>query len=180
MAGIVHDHRNASVATPGDGRGDELGKIIDRAQNGYFENVYVYTLNAAGTAVRSDIRAYAYGISRYSVSATTTHTTTNAVITVTGASTTQTIPAPANDGDRILVLNKNAGSNAVTAGANAIFDDGIVDLNNNTNGTPTARTTATLKGIGAFIELTGVNGKWVTTSGTTDRTGSDAIALTFS
>lgn len=172
MAGITKDHRHASVVTAGDGRGKELGQILDRENNAYVENVYVYTLDAAGTPSRISARS-ALGIVRYAVSATTTHTITNGTITLTGSSTAQTIPVPAADGDQLIILNKNAGTNTVTAGASKIFDQGT------TSASPAAQTTVSLKGIGAFIHLIGVNSVWQTHSGTLDADNTDTIAVTY-
>lgn len=172
MSGAVTDPRGAAAPTPGDGRPKEPGNLVDREFNGMFENVYLYTLNAAGSGTRIDLRK-AVGVTRYAVSATTTHTATNATIILTGASTAQTIPVPAANGDRLIILNNNAGTNTVTASANKIYDQGT------TTASPAAQTTVSLKGVGAFIDLIGINSLWWTHSGTLDAEGTDAIAVTY-
>ena len=178
MAGITHDVRGSAAATPGDGRPRELGRILDREDNGYFRDVYLYTFDKDGVSLgRTNVGPT---VRRITVASTSTQTgITNGTLILTGASTAQTIPVPAADGDRLLIINKNAGSNTVTAGSNKIYDDGVVDLNGIINRTPAAQTTVTLKGVGAFIELIGANSLWFTASSTLWRTGSDAVAVTF-
>lgn len=171
MSGDSVDHRGAATVVPGDIR--KRKTFRDRGDNDYADNFYFYSTNANSVSTRQSVAA---PLQKASYSLDTTTTWKSGVIIQTGASKALTIPAPTtltDDGNELLIVNNNAGSNTVTAGANKIYDDG------NSTTSPAARTTVTLHGVGAFIKLVASGGLWFTEAATLDRDNTDAIYITY-
>lgn len=176
MAGIKTDYKFAAVTTPGDGRPKELGAILDRDNNGYFNDVYVYTTNGTRRAIGDD-----FDIT--TISATSTTTQKRGTIRLAGAATTITIPTPTtgtDDGLRLHFINATADAKSITAGANNIFDLGDPSADNGVSAgtTPAQRTTMTLTGIGATATLVAIGGKWFTAARTLNGGATISVAYT--
>lgn len=173
MAGSAVDFQWASMPVPGDGRPKVQNYGVDRDNNAVYNDVYFYGTNANGTRTRQQVGP---SLQRTTYSATTTVTQKEGVIIQTGSARALTIPTPVtvtDDGKLLTIVNGNAGSNTVTAGASKIYDQGT------TTASPAAQTTVTLHGIGAFIQLVAVGGLWFTASGTLDADNADAIYVTY-
>lgn len=163
MAGIQTDFYGAAAVTPGDGRPREIARILDKDDNGYFKDVYVYT---QPSNVRQPI---ADQFANNLLTATATTTQEQGIIRIGGTTPTITIPTPTattDDGKILTLLAVTAGVKTITAGTNKIYDSGspalAADSGTNTQAgvAPTAHTNITLEGVGANVQLIACQGAW--------------------